>query len=141
MMQFLTQKNSQFTRTQQASISDDEETKGHPLCFGYSRDPAILSSFVSSDTLGQDDRLIPVLCSDLVSKMPFNAHTAPASASFRLPHLSQNLENLVSLLKKRLDERDQTIAQQSMQINAMKDELLRAEAQLDLLKDVLQGKQ
>lgn len=66
-----------------------------------------------------------------------------SSFSFQTPpnhlRLSQHLEKLTSLLKDRLAWRDQVIASQSLQIKSMRDELLRAEAQLDLLKDCLLG--
>ena len=54
-------------------------------------------------------------------------------------HLASSLESLAGLLKSSLARRDQTIAQQVAQINRMREELIRAEAQLDLLKDVMLG--
>lgn len=57
----------------------------------------------------------------------------------RIPDLSSELENVANMLKRTLEQRDQTIAEQSMIFAAMRDELLRAEAQLDLLKDVMLG--
>ena len=52
-------------------------------------------------------------------------------------HLASDLESIVSLLKNTLACRDQTMVQQSMQFKKMHGELLRAEAQLDLLKDLM----
>jgi SAM-dependent methyltransferase len=54
-------------------------------------------------------------------------------------HLSQDLAAITELITRRLTDGDQTIAQQHRQLSQMRDELNRAEAQLDLLKDVLLG--
>ena len=60
-------------------------------------------------------------------------------AHSRVPGLSDELENIATLVIKRLAQRDQVIAEQSLRLGSMRDELLRAEAQLDLLKDVMWG--
>jgi ubiquinone/menaquinone biosynthesis C-methylase UbiE len=54
-------------------------------------------------------------------------------------HLSQDLEAVATLIAQSLAGRDQAIARKNLQLRQMRDELLRAEAQLDLLKDVMLG--
>jgi hypothetical protein len=61
------------------------------------------------------------------------------ASPLRISSLSRELESVTQMLKGTLDRRDQTTAEQSMRFAAMRDELLRAEAQLDLLKDVMLG--
>lgn len=53
--------------------------------------------------------------------------------------LSNGIENLSQLFKESLARRDQKISEQANQMVAMRDDLLRAEAQLDLLKDLMLG--
>jgi SAM-dependent methyltransferase len=87
----------------------------------------------------QDERLIAELRADLLeSALPGN-HSLPANTTISSLHLARDLENLASMLKNSLARRDQTIAQQAIQLEKMREELLRAEAQLDLLKDVMLG--
>jgi uncharacterized coiled-coil protein SlyX len=50
-----------------------------------------------------------------------------------------DIVNIAALFKSSLALRDQTIAEQSKQIRAMRNELLRAEAQLNLLKELMLG--
>lgn len=64
------------------------------------------------------------------------AANAGGAAQSCVPDLSTDIENVAALLKRKLSRRDQTIAEQSIQLAAMRDELLRAEAQLELLKDL-----
>lgn len=94
---------------------------------------------VISEVLTQDDRLITCLRSDLESMATLGAQAVLIASSSAPLFLSKNLENLASLLSNGLQRRDQIIAQQSIQINTMRYELLRAEAQLDFLKDVMLG--
>lgn len=63
-----------------------------------------------------------------------NAHIKSQSQALIF---TKGLENIANLLKNSLERRDQIIAEQSIRLAVMKDELLRAEAQLDLLKDVM----
>jgi protein-L-isoaspartate O-methyltransferase len=51
--------------------------------------------------------------------------------------LAASLEALKGLLQSTLAQRDQTIAQQGMQLSRLREEFIRAEAQLDLLKEVM----
>lgn len=53
--------------------------------------------------------------------------------------ISKELANVADLLKSNLHRRDQALVLQSMRLEKMREELLRAEAQLDLLKDVMLG--
>ena len=52
-------------------------------------------------------------------------------------HLSKNLVEVADLFKQNIANRDSALAYQHHQLQQMRNELLRAEAQLDLLKDVL----
>lgn len=92
---------------------------------------------IFSEVLRQDDQLIAELHADLLRSTSFGTpfpHSGSATLSM---HLASDLESLASLLKNILSKGDQTIAQQSIQLEKMREELLRAEAQLDLLKDVM----
>lgn len=62
-----------------------------------------------------------------------------SSNSFPIPQLAKNLESIYSLLSQSLHRKDQLLEQQQRQLFQMRNELLRAEAQLDLLKDVMLG--
>lgn len=53
--------------------------------------------------------------------------------------LATSLEELKGLLQATLTQRDQTIARQGEQLRRLREELIRAEAQLDLLKDLVLG--
>lgn len=69
------------------------------------------------------------------------AASTPASATslnreFK-PNFARELEDVATLIKKSLGNRDRMLVQQQRQLRQMGDELLRAEAQLDLLKDVM----
>lgn len=55
--------------------------------------------------------------------------------------LTSDIENLALLIKDSIDRRDHRISKQDYQLNALRDELMRAEAQLDLLKDLMVGGQ
>jgi hypothetical protein len=61
-------------------------------------------------------------------------NVAPPSTSFTL--LSE-LEDVTALIAQALSSRDQSLIEKSLQINRLREELTRAEAQLNLLKDVL----
>jgi hypothetical protein len=53
------------------------------------------------------------------------------------PKLVESLEAVSELLQVTLIERDEMIAQQNKQLSNLRSEIIRAEAQLDLLKDVM----
>jgi hypothetical protein len=70
--------------------------------------------------------------------LPSKKFTAPVST------LAVDLEEVLALLRQSISKRDQTIAQQKSSLQQLQekqeeliDELIRAEAQLDILKDVL----
>ena len=93
-----------------------------------------------ADVIRTDEQRI----ADLRAAVAGNTTVGTAAISgetplLRIPDLSSELENVANMLKRTLEQRDQTIAEQSMRFAAMRDELLRAEAQLDLLKDVMLG--
>lgn len=67
---------------------------------------------------------------NLIKPVIRNAEDAP-------PTLLQDIVSLSNLITQILDGRDKTITHQHQQIHQMRNELLRAEAQLDLLKDVM----
>jgi SAM-dependent methyltransferase len=94
---------------------------------------------VVSDVLGQDDRLIAELRADSLKSTSLGTPLLTTGSVASSLHLASDLENVTALLKDSLAQRDQTIAQQSMQFEKMREELLRAEAQLDLLKDIMLG--
>ncbi len=74
-----------------------------------------------------------------VASLECEARLLPTSSATSTLQVASDLENMASLLKNSLVRRDQTIAQQSLQLEKMREELLRAEAQLDLLKDLMLG--
>lgn len=94
---------------------------------------------VCPNVLRQDDRLIADLRAAVPSDSTADAAAISAEVQSQVPSFARDLENIAALLKSNLERRDQTIAEQSMRLAAMRDELLRAEAQLDLLKDVMLG--
>jgi len=53
--------------------------------------------------------------------------------------LANNLADVRGLLQNILEVRDQKLVSQQYKLDMMREELLRAEAQLDLLKDVMIG--
>lgn len=95
---------------------------------------------VISEVLIQNERLIANLRAEFSKREPLKNHpTLPAFPDTPMPHLANDIEMISSMLKNTLDRRDQTIARQAMQLKQMREQLLRAEAQLDLLKDVMLG--
>jgi len=70
------------------------------------------------------------------SAILMTAPTTSLSTAFDL-NLTSNLEEMEVLLRQSLASRDRLLAHQHQQLQQMRDELVRAEAQLDLLKDVL----
>lgn len=92
------------------------------------------------DVIRADEQRIADLRASISSYTAFGAAAIRGEAPpIRIPGLSSELENVAHMLKRTLDRRDQTIAEHSMRFAAMRDELLRAEAQLALLKDVMLG--
>lgn len=89
---------------------------------------------VVPEVLGQDDLSLAELRSKCVrlTALP----SSPFGATSVSVKLTSDIENLALLFKDSLARRDQRISEQSGQLNAMRDELTRAEAQLDLLKDL-----
>jgi hypothetical protein len=94
---------------------------------------------VVSEVLRQNDRLIAELRAGLIENESIARHSLSAGTMPESFHLSIEIENIASLLKNSLARHDQTIAQQSMKLKKMREELMRAEAQLDLLKDIILG--
>jgi len=94
---------------------------------------------VCAEILSRDNRLIADLRTAATGNSIVDATATHAEAQYPLPGLSEDLERVSSLLMSSLARRDQTIVEQSIQIRAMRDELLRAEVQLDLLKDIMIG--
>lgn len=70
---------------------------------------------------------------------PYRAPIGTLLTSFSIDKLTHELQDIYALLKGSLARRDQVIAEQSMRLSALREELLRAEAQLDLFKDVMLG--
>ena len=94
---------------------------------------------VVSEVLSQDDRLIGQMRDELLKSAAHRIPVFLAGSATSSLHLASDLESIASLLKKSLAWRDQTIAHQSIQLEQMREELVRAEAQLELLKDLLLG--
>jgi hypothetical protein len=94
-----------------------------------------------AEVIRADAQLIADLQAAATSTSIFSATAAMGEAKFCATAFSKDLENIAALLKSNLARRDQTIVEQSMRLAAMSEELLRAEAQLDLLKDVMLGGQ
>lgn len=92
-----------------------------------------------AEVLIQDDRLITDLSAAANGISTVGAASVRGEALTCMPAFSKDLENAAIWLKSSLARRDQTISEQSMRLAAMRDELLRAEAQLDLLKGVMLG--
>jgi ubiquinone/menaquinone biosynthesis C-methylase UbiE len=88
------------------------------------------------------DRL-PFVLKQIAQRVTSSPHTSslltvPSSTDKReSPSLAVSLEAVKGLLQATLTKREQTIAQQNWQLRSMREELIRAEAQLDLLKDVM----
>ncbi|MBE1424579.1 SAM-dependent methyltransferase [Desulfomicrobium macestii] len=94
---------------------------------------------VIAEVLRKNDRLIADLRADLSKREPLKSLPLSAVPDTPTLHLANDIEMISSMLKNTLDRRDQTIARQAMQLKQMREQLLRAEAQLDLLKDVMLG--
>jgi len=91
---------------------------------------------VAVSALYQDDQLIAELRSELKS-VYMDTPSVEAGATKPSVHLQNDVQSVMSQFKNRPSGRDQTFAEQSGQILATRDELLRAKAQLDLLKDLI----
>lgn len=105
-------------------------------CLVIELTPYPLSDVISA-VLRKDDCMIEDLRADLSKSEPLKCLSLSAPLDTLTLHLANDIENISFLLKNTLDRRDQIIADQTKQLNRMREELLRAEAQLDLLKDVM----
>ncbi|MCK2097509.1 sulfotransferase family protein [Thauera aromatica] len=69
------------------------------------------------------------------------AHTAPSPvpvpSDLCVPPLSRHAQDVANLLKVTLTDRDRDLYSKQQQLDQLREELLRAEAQLDMLKDLL----
>jgi hypothetical protein len=92
---------------------------------------------VLAEILSKDERTIAELRADLIGSSSIPKRTFDADPHRSSLHLASDLENLLGLLKSGFARRDQLIDQQTLQLTKMREELIRAEAQLDLLKDVM----
>jgi SAM-dependent methyltransferase len=92
---------------------------------------------VLAEVLSKDEHTIAELRADLIGSSSITNRTFDADPHQSSLHLASDLENLVGLLNRDFSRRDQLIAQQAVQLNKMREELIRAEAQLNLLKDVM----
>jgi|GEM_PF-3449533 len=105
-------------------------------CLVIELTPYPLSDLIS-EVLRKDDCLIADLRAELSKSEPLKCLSLSAPLDTLTLHLANDIEKISFLLKNSLDRRDQTIADQATQLKRMREELLRAEAQLDLLKDVM----
>lgn len=92
---------------------------------------------ICADVFRQDDRLIADLRAAVHRDSMADTAALSSKLQFQVSSLTKNLENVTVWLKRSLEQRDQTIAEQTIRLASMRDELLRAEAQLALLKDVM----
>lgn len=90
---------------------------------------------VVPEVLAQDDLLFAELRSknDSLTALPSIA----LGSTSGLAKLTSDLDSLAILFKDSLNKRDKRIKEQTVQLNTMRDELIRAQAQLDLLKDLM----
>jgi len=93
---------------------------------------------ICAEILGQDNRLAE-LRGTATNETIAGTLDAGEEVQPRMTGVSKSLKEVASLLTNCLASRDQIIADQSMRIRVMREELIRAEAQLDLLKDVMLG--
>lgn len=108
------------------------------VCLAVEMTPCSLHE-ICAEILGQDNRLIDGLRSAARYESIPGSPDAGAGVQCCMPGVSKSLEEVALLLNSCLSRRDQIIADQSMKIHMMREELIRAEAQLDLLKDVMLG--
>lgn len=94
---------------------------------------------VCAEVMSQDDWLIADLCATATDISIGGALNAGAEVQSYVSGILRGPEEIANLLKSGMARRDQIISEQSIQICAMRGELLRAEAQLNLLKDVMQA--
>lgn len=92
-----------------------------------------------AEIFNQDGRFIADIFASATRAPIGSTVSISAEAIYRAPAFTMDLEKIAILLKNKLALRDQTIAEQSKHIQAMRDELLRAEAKLDVLKYVMLG--
>ena len=97
--------------------------------------PMPLQEVVSEVLIG-DDQQLAELRSKLKEALSETCSLLVGSSSLPV-NLSSDLEALFLLIKESLARRDQKISEQADQMVSIQDELLRAEAQLDLLKDLI----
>lgn len=90
---------------------------------------------VVPEVLVQDDLILAELRSkcDSLNALPSKA----LGSNSGLSKLTSDLDGLAILFKDSLNKRDNRIKEQTVQLDKMRDELTRAEAQLDLLKDLM----
>lgn len=108
------------------------------VCIVIELTPRQLTEVVT-EVLNKNDRLIAELRADLSKRGEFKSLPLFTALDTSELHWARDLEVMVPMLNNILTKRDQTIAQQAKQLKMMREELLRAEAQLDLLKEVLLG--
>ena len=94
---------------------------------------------VCTDVLIQDDRLITELRAKLADVHLGERRSLEIDPSQSSLHLASDLENLSILIRNSLKLSNQTISQQSIKLKKMREDMVRAEAQLDLLKDLMLG--
>lgn len=92
---------------------------------------------ILADVLNQDDQFAMDIRERFSGKSTLELDNISNELNPRAMQVSTDLQNIATVLKERLCLYDLTIAKQSLAIDSMRDELLRAEAQIDLLKDVM----
>lgn len=140
---------SEFVKVVQAVIIPDVSGSGRCTFLSLGNDP----SFELGLDVTHYEQIQPgcalileVSPFHLLDKLPsimkelFNNAVFSQEASVQLPtKLSDNLGSLATLIDHALSRRDEVIREQGKKLIQMFDELTRAEAQLDLLKDLMLG--
>lgn len=106
------------------------------VCIVIELTPRHLTEVVT-ELISKNDLLIADLRAGLSKKGAFNSSSLSTVMDTSTLRLVSDIEHVAALLKNILAKRNQTIAQQAKQLKMMREELLRAEAQLNLLKDIM----
>lgn len=94
---------------------------------------------ICAEVLSQDDRLIADLRGIANDKSVVKTLAAGAKEQFLVPSFSSGFEEVDNMSEGNFTSRHKIIYEQAMEIGRMRDEVLRAEAQLDMLKDLILG--
>jgi hypothetical protein len=106
-------------------------------------------AFVAVISVSLPTMAIPILCDLLkeyeteiekIKELSVRHDVAVGKTDYKIPCLAEGLEEVLTSLSTTLAKRDNIILNQQQQLEQLGQELIRAEAQLDLLKDVMLSK-